>query len=238
MGKVGSFGLVESKPVFDFGKANPNARQEEVDVPDVAGSLAGDVGGLLEYGAHATTGTRAGAGMGFAGDLLVGASEFAHGERAAGLGDMAAGVLTGAAAVPALTKRIPGLGVAAGLSTAVGHGVEAARHVDEIDKGYQNNQFWTNAGDATLGVADAAAALDPTGVSGMAVGATELALDGAGALSGALFGNDYRFTAGSAVGAGEHMLFDTGQAIAQGAVGAFHGAEHMVSDGWHQLFGH
>ena len=132
---------------------------------------------------------------------------------------------------PELAAATPGLGVAAGAMQALGHGYEAYTHIDEIDKGYQNNQFWTETGNATLGAANAIAALDPTGISSLYVGGTQMALDGIGALSGWIGGEDYRVSAGSAIGAAEHLVFDGGQALASGVMSAGSAIGGAVSDG-------
>ena len=223
--------------MFDFGKANPTTDQSTADKVGNAGTLISDAGSVLP--------APVGGGAGFIGNMMVGASELSQGEISAGIGDLGAGVLGGAAAIPAIAQHVPGLGVAAGLSAAIGHAGEAMKHTDEINKGYRNNQFWTEAGWATMGGLNAAAALDPTGTSSLVVGGAGLLLDGLGTVAGAIGGQDYAFDAGSVVGGAEHLAFDTGQAIASGASSALHGAEHIASDaggaisnGWHHLLGH
>jgi hypothetical protein len=208
--------------MFNFGKQNPNAPRGAADTANTAGTLIGDTTGVI----GGLMGGASGAGFGgtgsFIGNTMLGLSEISQGQWAGGLGDLGAGIMGGVGMLnPAMAADMPGLGVAAGGMQAVGHGIEAARHVDEIDGGYQNNQFWTETGSATLGAASAIAALDPTGISSLYVGGTQLALDGLGSLSGWALGDDYRFTAGSAVGALEHGLFDTGQAIASGGMAAY-----------------
>jgi hypothetical protein len=219
--------------MFDFGKANPNPERTGTDTVNTGGTLMGDILGpvstLFGMGKVGSGAGAAGYGGAALGNFMLGASEIAAGQYAGGLGDMGASVMNTVGMLnPELAASTPGLGVAAGGMQMIGHGIEAAKHVDEIDKGYQNNQFWTETGNATLGGANALAALDPTGISSLYVGGTQLALDGVGALSGAIFGEDYRFSAGSAIGAAEHAVFDTGQAIGQGAM-AVGGA---LSDGY------
>ena len=224
--------------MFNFGKANPDSEPTTTDQVGNAGLLMADVAAVAGS-SHAAT------GAGFIGNTMLGASELSSGNIGGGLGDLGAGVLGAANAVPAISQHIPGLGVAAGLASAAGHSAEAWKHRDEINKGYQNNQFWSEAGWATMGGLNAAAALDPTGTSSLVVGGGELLLDGLGAAAGAIGGQDYAFNAGSVVGGAEHLAFDTGQAIASGAVSAYHGAEHAlsgagsaISNGWHHLLGH
>lgn len=208
--------------MFNFGKQNPNAQRGAADTANTAGTLIGDTTGFIGGLMGGVPGAGVAGTGGFIGNTMLGLSEIASGQWAGGLGDLGAGIMGGVGMLnPEMAASMPGLGVAAGSMQAIGHGIEAARHIDEIDGGYQNNQFWTETGSATLGALSAAAALDPTGVSSLYVGGTQLALDGIGALSGWALGEDYRFTAGSAVGALEHGLFDTGQAIASGGMAAY-----------------
>lgn len=241
--------------MFNFGQEHPNAAPTNLDNVGTLSTLSSDtagVGSALATVAHDSGGGVLNNAVGGAAGIMLGASEMAQGNWAAGLGDAGQGLLTGASAI---APNVPGLGVAAGLAGVAGHGAAAWQHRDEIDGGYQNNQFWNEAGYTTLAGLNAAAALDPTGISSLYVGAGSLALDGLGALSGAVLGDDYRFNAGSAVGAAEHLVFDTGQAIGQGAMAAggaiadgassaWHGAENLasgagnaISNGWHSLFG-
>jgi hypothetical protein len=210
--------------MFNFGRQNPNPTRGTADETGLAGTLIGDltggIGGFMTHGGNSAGGNMMGAAGGAVGNIMLGVSEISQGQYAGGIGDLASGVLNGAQMIPGLSN-MPGIGIAAGAASAVGHGIEAARHVDEIDGGYQNNQFWTEAGWATVGAANAIAAADPTGLASLYVGGTTFALDGLGALSGMVLGEDYRFSAGSAIGALEHGVFDTGQAIAAGAVGAY-----------------
>ena len=223
--------------MFNFGEQNPSAPRTTADTVGTAGTLIGDWGGALNAAAtvehNAGMAGQVGSGAGFVGNVMLGMSELAQGQYAGGLGDIGAGVMSGVGYLnPELAASTPGLGVAAGAMTAVGHGVEAYRHRDEIDGGYQNNQFWTETGYATFGAANALAALDPTGIASLYVGGTQLALDGLGALSGAVLGEDYRFTSGSAVGAAEHLAFDSGQWLAQEGMQAGHWVGENAPRAW------
>jgi len=210
--------------MFNFGKQNPNPTRGTADETGLGGTLIGDltggIGGFMTHAGNKGGGNTMGAAGGAIGNIMLGVSEISQGQYAGGAGDLLSGVLNGAQLIPG-AANYPGIGIAAGAASAVGHGIEAARHVDEIDGGYQNNQFWTEAGWSTIGAANAIAAADPTGLASLYVGGTTFALDGLGALSGAVLGEDYRFSAGSAVGALEHGAFDTGQAIAAGGMAAY-----------------
>lgn len=207
--------------MFNFGKQNPNADRGVADETGLAGTLIGDltggIGGLMTHGGNKAGGGLMGNAGGAVGNIMLGVSELSQGQWGGGTGDLVSGLLNGAAMIPG-AANIPGLGIAAGAASAIGHGVEAARHIDEIDGGYQNNQFWTEAGWATVGGLNAVAAADPTGVASAAVGLGTFALDGIGALAGMIGGEDYRFSAGSAIGAAEHLIYDGGRA-AIGAIG-------------------
>lgn len=205
--------------MFNFGKATPTEETTNNDRVGQAGLLMGDVGALFK-------GHGGGVG-GFLGNTMLGVSEMRDGNYFAGASNVVGGMLNGVQAIsPRLAASMPGLGVAAGAANMIGYGAEAARHIDQIDGGYQNNEFWQNAGWSTIGGLNAAAALDPTGISSLYVGGGTLALDGIGALAGWI-NPEWGFDAGSAVGAAEHLVFDTGQAIGQGAMWA---GEH-IADG-------
>lgn len=222
--------------MFNFGKQNPNAPRTAADSANSAGTMIGDITGVIGSGMGGVGGAGVGGTGSFIGNTMLGISEIASGQVAGGLGDLGAGVMGGVGMLnPEMASEMPGLGVAAGSMQAIGHGIEAARHVDEIDGGYQNNQFWTETGNATLGAANAIAALDPTGISSLYVGGTQALLDGAGWLSGTLLGEDYRFSAGSAVGALEHGIFDTGQAIGEGAMALGSGIGNAASGAWNAV---
>jgi len=205
--------------MFNFGKATPDEARTNNDRMGEAGLLMADVADLGKG--------HAGGVAGALGNTMLGISEMRDGNYFSGASNMVVGALNGVQAInPQLAASMPGLGVAAGAANAIGYGAEAMRHTDQIDGGYQNNEFWQNAGWSTIGGLQSVAALDPTGISSLYVNGGTLALDGIGSLAG-LINEDWRFDAGSAVGAAEHLVFDTGQAIGQGAMWA---GEH-IADG-------
>ncbi|MCE9573427.1 MAG: hypothetical protein K8W52_09735 [Deltaproteobacteria bacterium] len=180
--------------------------------------------------------------IGAVSNTVTGISEMLHGDYAAGAGDIGSGIFKGlnaanGAGLLNMGAMAPGLGILAGGAQAVGHGVEAYNHRDQMDAGYLNNQFWTESGKATWGAASAIAAADPTGIASLYVGGSKLALDGLGALSGlageginAVAGThlDLGFNAGSAVGAAEHLIYDGGRA-------AVNGVTNMATDAYSWL---
>ncbi len=208
--------------MFNFGKAEPDAPRTTSDTVGDAGGLLGDVSGIIEnvgeIGKVSNPMVEAGGSVGFVGDFMAGASELSQGKYGAALGDLGASA-AGLADVMSPEGEGP-FGEIGGVAQMLGHGAEAARHTDEIDAGYQNNQFWTETGAATLGGVNALAASDP--IASLYVHGGEALLDGAGMIAGAIGGNDYRFNAASVVGGAEHLAFDTGQAIGQGASSLWH----------------
>ena len=221
--------------MFDFfGQANPYTDRQASDRVNTAGTLIGDAGstgGALASVRNMSPGTAgAASGVGFVGGFLNGASELAQGKIGAGLGDLGAAAMSGVGFLnPEMAADVPGLGVAAGAMTAVGHGYEAYQARGEIDKGYQNNNFWTESGNATLGAAGAAASFCPP--AALYLGAGQLALDGAGALAGAIGGEKYRFSAGSVVGGAEHLAYDTAQSTYHNATSSVGGGIGAVAGG-------
>jgi hypothetical protein len=207
--------------MFNFGKATPDAPSSTAATVGQGGTILGDAAGLLGPiaqvfgrlgGANGPAGA-VGGGIGAVGNFLLGASEMQQGQMAGGAGDMIASAANLATAMGATG---PGAGLIGGGAQFIGHGIEALQHTDQIDAGYQNNQFWSEAGNATLGGANALAALDPTGVSSLYVAGTQMALDGIGTVAGWI-NPDWGFSAGSAIGGAEHLIFDSGQALAAGA---------------------
>ncbi|MCE9574194.1 MAG: hypothetical protein K8W52_13690 [Deltaproteobacteria bacterium] len=116
-------------------------------------------------------------------------------------------------------KALPFLGAAIGGGQAAYHGYEMMQHTDQAQGSYANNEFYTEMGEATLGGAGAAASFCPP--AALYLGAGELALNGLGALSGAVLGDDYSFSAGSVVGGIEHGVADAGAAIGGAASSAW-----------------
>jgi hypothetical protein len=137
--------------------------------------------------------------MGFFGNLVHGAEEFlspalhaAHPliEAAEGAGGMlgTAGKFAG--------KYLPGVGCAMGVGTALHQGYEAIHSSGE--------ERWDHIGNAVMGGAGAVASFCPPAAAYL--GAGELAVNGAGAASGALGGP--KFSAGGLVGQGLHSMYD------------------------------
>jgi len=221
--------------MFDFsGKATPDSDAGAAGTAGDVGALTGDAGGILGAlgGIMKSTGlSGVGAGLGGIGNFVQGASEIAQGQVAGGLGDLGASVTNFASMFGGSTLgegAMSGLGIAGGAMQFLGHGAEALQHTDQIDAGYQNNQFWTEAGNATLGGANALAALDPTGVASLYVAGTQMALDGIGTVAGWI-NPDWGFSAGSAIGGAEHLIFDSGQALAAGASKAWDATSDFAS---------
>jgi hypothetical protein len=224
--------------MFDFsGKATPDSDAGAAGTAGDVGALTGDAGGILGAlgGIMKSTGlSGVGAGLGGIGNFVQGASEIAQGQVAGGLGDLGASVTNFASMFGGSTLgegAMSGLGIAGGAMQFLGHGAEALQHTDQIDAGYQNNQFWTESGNATLGAANAvAAALGPE--AQLYVGAVQGGLDLAGDVAGWI-NPDWKFTAGSAVGGAEHLAYDSARWVGNEAseVGSslLHGAEDVGS---------
>ena len=104
-----------------------------------------------------------------------------------------------------LAKAMPFVGAGIGAAQFGYHGYEAYQHRDEINGGYADNEFWKNTGEATLGGAGAIASFCPP--AALYLGAGELALNTVGGIAGAI-NPKYGFSAGSAVGAAEHLAYD------------------------------
>lgn len=118
-----------------------------------------------------------------------------------------------------LFKALPYVGAALGGGQAAYHGYEMMQHTDQAQGSYANNEFYTEMGEATLGAGGAVASFCPP--AALYLGAGELALNGLGALSGAVLGDDYSFSAGSVVGGIEHGIADAGAAIGGAASSAW-----------------
>jgi hypothetical protein len=217
--------------MWDFsGKATPDSDAGAAGTAGDVGAAVGDAGGILGalgagarffgsalpgagmFGPRAAASpgmSEAGAGMSAVGNFVQGASEIAQGQVWGGLGDIGASVTNAAAYFGSDTLSEgagKGLGIAGGVMQAVGHEAEALQHTDQIDKGYQNNQFWTEQGNATLGAANAVASyLGPE--AQLYVGAVQGGLDLAGDIAG-MINPDWKFTAGSAIGGAEHAIYD------------------------------
>jgi hypothetical protein len=178
---------------------------------------AGDIGGFLSGAGTALEATQgaaglvsgglglAGGGLGSAANLVGGGSSMREGNYAAGLGDLAAGV--GGIAPMFGLGDAAGLGLAGGVAQTLGHGMQAYQNYnDPKSQGqYADNPFWNEIGATGLGLANTAASLDPTGVSSMAVAGGSALVNGLGAASGRVLGDDYSFSAASALGAGAHL---------------------------------
>ncbi len=205
--------------------AGSTVTQKAKENPDTAANLAGDVGGFAQgLGAAAGEGL-VGAGTGWLGNLVGGVSGLFSGGKAiyeqgmsgGAVGDIAAGASNILSMSPPIAAQVPLLGTIGGAAQAAGHAQSAYQLAGERDTGWAGNPFWNEVGATGLGAVNAAASLDPTGVSSMIAAGGSAALNSAGALSGRLLGEDYGFSATSAVGAGAHALFSGGRALASGA---------------------
>jgi hypothetical protein len=159
-----------------------------------------------------------GDGLAFAADAYSAISECADGDWYSGIGDGLCAATDAMSFFGAGGDHIGGVGSLLG---AAGHATEAfAKHYDQADGDYCGNDFYNELGTATLDGADAACDFfDPTGVSGLALGAAELGVDALGTVSGwvgDLVGADTSFSAASAIGGAEHLIHD-------GAVGIYDG---------------
>jgi hypothetical protein len=150
----------------------------------------------------------------------VGGHAAQHAFEHVGLSAGEAGAIAGTTGTVA--KALPYLGMGIGLGQAGYHGYEMMQHTDQSDGSYSNNEFYTEMGEATLGGAGAVASFCPPAALYLAGG--ELALNGLGAASGAIFGDDYSFSAGSVVGGIEHGVHDAAVGIGQGASAAWDAA--------------
>ena len=202
---------------------------------DMAGLISG-AGNAVEYAGSSGLVSGAlgaiGGSVGGAANLVGGVSSMREGSYAAGLGDLAAGASGIAPMIPSLAASLPEagpLGLAGGVAQTLGHGYQAYQNYsDPRTQGqYADNPFWSEVGATGLGLANTAASLDPTGMSSMAVAGGSAAVNGLGALSGRVLGDDYSFTAASALGAGAHLATDVarttynvGSTVASGAYNA------------------
>jgi hypothetical protein len=236
--------------MFDFfGDATPAKSTNPVTTGASVGSDTGSVVSALGRMNDAPGIGMIGNTIGAVSNTVTGVSELLHGDYAAGLGDIGSGLFKGMSAANAsgllnLGAAGPFMGALAGTSQAIGHGIEASRHTDQIDAGYQNNQFWTESGKATWGAASALASANP--VAGLYVGGAKLGLDLLGGASG-LIGDginavagthlDTGFSAGSVVGGIEHLAYDGGRAAVNGVTSAASDAYNWLDRGVRGIYG-